>query len=78
MQKIIPFEGFNRVLIDHEGSAVSMKKAIEMGFDPEVGFLRKDGWSLGAPKELENSAFRLWPDEWTHKIEYPQTEWVKL
>lgn len=77
-QKAIPFEGFSRVIINHEGEAVSMKRAFEMGFEPDVGFMRNDGWSLGAPAELEDAAFRLWADQWTHVIRKPQTEWVKL
>jgi hypothetical protein len=72
------FEGFSRVVIDHEGTAVSMRKAFEMGFSPDVGFMRGDGWSLGAPKELEYVAQRIWANEWKYKIEKPQTYWTKL
>lgn len=73
-----PFKGFNRVVISYEGDAVSMERAIKMGFSPDVGFMRKDGWSLGAPSELEDVAFRLWADEWTHQIRKPDTKWTKL
>lgn len=73
-----PFSGFNRVVISYEGDAVSMKRAFEMGIEPDVGYMRNDGWSLGAPKELEDVAFRMWADQWTHVIRKPETEWTKL
>lgn len=69
------FDGFNRVLINEHGEAVSPRRANEMGIYPDLGFMRGDGWSLGAPKKLENVARSLWADEWTHLINFPQTEW---
>jgi hypothetical protein len=72
------FEGFSRVVINFDGEAVSHSKAEEMGVEPDVGFLRDDGWALGAPKELEDVAYRMWADKWTHIIRKPQTEWMKL
>lgn len=79
MQDIVnKFQGFDRVVINYEGEAVPMKRAIDMGFAPMVGFMRDDGWSLGAPEELENVAYRMWADEWTHTIKFPETEWTKL
>lgn len=71
------FEGFNRILID-ENQAVSPRKAYEMGFEPEVGFMRKDGWCLGAPFQLEYAARRLWQGEWTHTIRKGETEWTPI
>ena len=66
--KELPFTGFDRVVIDFEGSAVSVSRAYEKGIEPVVGFRRSDGWSLGAPKNLESVAQRMWPNDWTHKI----------
>lgn len=74
----ILFEGFDRVVINYEGEAVPMRRAIQMGILPEVGYMRNDGWSLAAPKELEDVAFRMWSDSWTHVIRKPQTYWTKL
>lgn len=72
------FEGFNRIMIGpHE--AVSPKRAEQMGlYYPDVGFLRKDGWSLGAPEHLESDAFRMWADEWTHFTRKPEVEWKPI
>lgn len=33
---------------------------------PDVVFLRGDGWTLGAPAELAEDAYRSWAEEWTH------------
>lgn len=72
------FEGFNRVIVNFEGEAWTPSRAAQIGVLPDVGFMRKDGWSLGAPKELESVAYRMWADEWVYKIEKPQSEWIKL
>lgn len=74
-----PFEGFNRVVINYEGEAWPATRAKQaLGISPEVGFMRNDGWALGAPKELEDVAYRLWADEWTHKISKGETEWTPI
>lgn len=73
------FEGFNRVIINYEGDAVPMKAALTMyAINPTVGFMRKDGWSLGSTKEMKDVAYNMWPDEWVYQIEYPKKEWEKL
>lgn len=77
-QKEIPFDGFNRILVDAEGTAMSMKRAFDLGVEPDVGFMRKDGWTLGAPKHLEKEARRMWEGEWTHEIHYPEAFWKKI
>lgn len=71
------FEGFSRVIINAEGEAVTPRKAFELGITPDVGFLRKDGWSLGAPFGLRWVAEEMWKDEWTHEINKGETEWKK-
>lgn len=78
MSENIKFEGFNRIVIDHDGQAVPPSRAYAMGIKPDVGFMRGDGWSLGAPEELEDVAHRMWITEWTHIIRRDQTEWQKL
>lgn len=72
------FEGFNRVVINADGEAVPVNRAVEMGIYPEIGYRRADGWSLGAPKELQNTAYSQWAGEWTHKIERGEAEWKPL
>lgn len=60
----VKFEGCCRVLINEEGEALSQRRAMESGVLPDIAFLRKDGWVLGAPAHLESAAYGLWPDEW--------------
>lgn len=54
----------NRVVINEEGEALSPKRALEQGLAPDIIFVRKDGWMLGAPVQFENVAFKLWEKEW--------------
>lgn len=42
---------------------------------PEIGFMRGDGWSIGAPAYLESTCFDLWRKEWTHFIRMPSMSW---
>ena len=67
--------GPDRVLISSDGEATSSRRAREEhGVNPDVIFIRRDGWSLGAPKHLARVAYRLWADEWVLFIERPDTE----
>jgi hypothetical protein len=72
------YMGFDRVLIDADGTAIPHHRAVQAGFTPKVGFMRKDGWSLGAPSNLELAAFRLWQKEWSYRIDLPASEWRKI
>ena len=56
----------NRVITDDEGTGQAPRRAAEKGISPEVVFLRKDGWTLGAPRQYESIAYDMWSDEWTH------------
>lgn len=61
----IKMNGPTRVLINqYEGRPPSVAD-----IKPDVVFLRKDGWSLGAPKHLIKYAEELWADEWVFVIE---------
>jgi len=69
----------NRIIINKQGDAVPLKIAIEKyHIFPDIIFMRRDGWSLGAPKELENVAYNLWKDEWQYYIIRPSTEWQPI
>lgn len=62
--KIIKDKGPDRVVIDRNGKAAKPKRAqIEHGVEPDIIFVRKDGWSLGAPAHLEEVAWTMWPDQ---------------
>jgi len=54
----------DRVLINKDGAAVSMRRAIEMNVVADLIFVRDDGWMLGCPGHLEEVASNLWKDHW--------------
>jgi len=55
-----------RVLIRSSGICVSPKYASELGAPADVIFIRNDGRALGTSYELQNKAYSLWPEDWTH------------
>lgn len=71
----IPFGGFSRVVVNHDGEGWSPARAFAIGIAPDIGFRRKDGWCLGAPWNLEHVAYRMWADEWTHFAKHGDTHW---
>ena len=57
--------GPKRVIINGEGEAVSSLRARrDHGITPDVIFIRRDGWSLGAPAIFERLAYRQWKLDW--------------
>lgn len=45
--------------------AMIYARAIEGGFPgPDLIFVRDDGWTLGAPKDLARAAWDTWPEAW--------------
>jgi hypothetical protein len=54
----------NRVLVSFDGTAVPMKRALELNVVTDYIFVRKDGWSLGCPGHLERQAHNLWRGDW--------------
>jgi hypothetical protein len=60
--------GPKRILIDSDGTAISFERAeAEHDITYEkvaVILVRADGWSLGAPDDLAQDAYRLWEGEW--------------
>jgi hypothetical protein len=64
--------GPHRVVTDAEGYAV---RPGETGIAFEVIFIREDGWSLAAPKELEEVARKQWPDQWIGVMRYGKGGW---
>lgn len=64
-----------RVVINADGEAVSSVRAREQrGVIPVIVFIRKDGWSLGAPEHLAHVAERMWREDWIGVLEYPNQE----
>lgn len=66
----------DRVIVDRGGYGVPSNIA-EKRYKviPDIIFKRNDGWTLGAPKEFEDVAYRMWRDEWTHFVRRPNSEW---
>jgi len=63
--------GPDRVMVGMEDAVSSRRAREEYGINPDVIFIRNDGWSLAAPSSLEHYAWRKWAEEWTHFIRRP-------
>lgn len=74
--RCIEYEGPRRVVINVSGEATTPKRAKE-NYDifPAVIFIRDDLWSLGAPRELAPTAYKLWEHEWIARMELFDDEW---
>jgi hypothetical protein len=70
--------GPSRVLINKDGEALPPSRAKERGHTYSVVFVRDDGWSLGAPKNLEAVAQSMYPEEWIGVIRLPDTKIAPL
>ncbi len=65
----------DRVVVNSDGFAVSARDAFNHhGICAKVIFLRADGWSLGAPAELERVALATWADHWVSFMRWPLYE----
>lgn len=64
-----------RVLINEELEARSAPRAKAIGVVPDVIFVRDDGWSLGAPKRLEQAARSSWQGHWVERWERAGNGW---
>jgi hypothetical protein len=56
------FAVVDRVWNGEEG--ISPVEAIRKDIKVDCWFIRKDGWTMGTPKEHIESASELWKDEW--------------
>ena len=63
-----------RVLIDNKSVAVSAERAQELEIDPEIIFIRDDGYALAASKELSVRAYLTWRHHWTHFYDITKKE----
>jgi len=62
--KQIVANGPRRVLVEGDFSA-TLRRAKEIyDIEPDIVFIRNDGWSLGAPDHLADNAERLWAGHW--------------
>ena len=63
--KRIAAQGPTRVIIDAQGTATPPGRAKKIFFiDPDVVFIRDDGWTLGAPTKFAEVARKMWEHDW--------------
>lgn len=67
--------GPDRVVVSPDGLAVDSRIAREQWcIEPDVIFVRNDGWSLAAPMRYAQVAFGLWSEEWAFWLKRPSGE----
>jgi hypothetical protein len=55
----------HRVLVDSTGRSTTPELALsDYGIVAVLGFVRKDGWTLGAPPHLADVAAAMWAEHW--------------
>ena len=58
-------DGPTRVMPGTDGETYSAAKSFSMiGKQPDIIFVRNDGWSLGAFDHNEADAYEVWSDAW--------------
>lgn len=67
--------GPTAMIVNKRGVSTTPELAEQIyGLVPAVVFLRDDGWSMGAPKDLEEVAKKLWKKHWVAFAYSPFTE----
>ena len=62
--------GPTRVVYNEHGDAMPPERALALhSARPDTVFIRKDGWSAGAPKQYEEVLENLWFNDWVFKID---------
>jgi len=56
-----------RILIEKDYGVPPNRTTVK----PDIIFIRDDGWSLGASREMEVEAYNLWLKNWTHFAQAP-------
>ena len=68
----VVYNGPTRVVINSDGEAISPLQAKEKyEIEPDIVFVRNDGWSLGAPTRFKHVAEGMYPDDWVVVITKP-------
>ena len=63
--------GPDQVLVNDKGNMTSYRNSVlTHGTKLAVVYIREDSYTLGAPVELENTAYRLYKDRWVGVIRY--------
>lgn len=72
-------KGPDRVVINDDGEALPWPRARqEHNILPEIIFVRDDGWTLGAPRQFEKTAFQLWADKWIYFARKPEVALIPI
>jgi len=62
-------EGPTRVVIDMSGEAIAPVRALEYHREqPDIIYIREDGWSLGTPHAFDAVAHNMWVDKWVVRM----------
>ena len=59
-EKRLFVHGPDRIVVSADGQAVHFYRSPHW----EIAFIRNDGWTLGATKEFEHVAYRMWHTDW--------------
>ncbi len=83
MQKEQPMNEFPvtlyRVVVSSNGEAISPFRAkSDHDIQPEIIYVRDDGWALGAPKQFASVAFDLWAGNWVDSWVLDKGEWQSM
>ena len=67
-----------RVVVDADGYALPPEAASRNLVESDIIFVRKDGWSLGAPIKFEDIAYNMWRDEWVQFTRKGDKGWTDI
>lgn len=81
----IKMHGPTRVLVNQFEGRPTHIALRDNRITPDVVFIRDDGWSLGAPKDLVWHAEMMWADKWVFVVElnngsqgYEYPDWKEM
>lgn len=76
--KQIGANGPRRVLVEGDFAETPQRAREIYDIWPDIVFIRNDGWSLGAPNNLADTAEKLWAGHWIGVLIRPSTEPITM
>ena len=76
--KQIIANGPRRVLVESNYGVTPQRAKEIYDIEPDIVFIRNDGWSLGAPDHLADKAEKLMASRWIGVLIRPNTEPITL
>lgn len=70
--------GPRRVLVEGGYGELPSRAKKDYDIEPDIIFIRNDGWSLGAPDHLADNAEKLWAGRWIGVLIRPNTEPISM